>query len=174
MTITYGNIIQVGSNYMINWSSDLTAPVTYRVYVNGVDQGLTQATAWIVQPGDQFQVTDDLTAVAVTTLPRFATLQWFKTTTGTPDHYRVDEYIDSTWVERIRIKHVDDLPYYQFKTRDLEDDTVHTFRVTPVTVDGLDGTSRTFTFLMVRRPDVPDLIYSYSNDTGNLTIAAAS
>lgn len=172
MTVTYGQPVQVGNSYLINWSSDLPSPVTYRVWINGVDMGTTQATAWTVQPGDQIQVSDDPDASAILTLPRAAVLQWLKST-GSPDHYRVDEYIDSAWIERIRIKHAADLPYYQFKTRDLEDDTLHQFRVTPVSAGGQDGTARTYSFLMVRRPDAPELSYSYDNETGIVTIAAA-
>ncbi|MBL4701959.1 MAG: hypothetical protein JKX85_11945 [Phycisphaeraceae bacterium] len=93
---------------------------------------------------------------------------------GSLAHYRVDEWIlgVGAWVERLKINHADDQVYYQYTSRELEDDTTHTFRVTPVSAGGIDGIARSFVLLMVRRPDVPRVSYTYNNLTGNVTIAA--
>ncbi len=169
-TVSFMQPMRVGNAWLVRWTSQKASPI-YQVTINGVNQGTTTATSWLVQPGDQIDVSDLVGTEPQVNYPKRVTLQW-TAVNGTVDHYRVDRWDGAAWEVMRNITHQSDQVYYQYITGDLADDTDYLYRITPVNAGGLDGTPREFSFLMVRRPDVPAVTCNYDQTTGNLTIAA--
>jgi len=88
------------------------------------------------------------------------------------DYLQWQEYSGGEWVTR-RETPVDKSGTYSYRTDWLADVTTHQFRCRPVGKNGNNGTAVEFSIFMVRNPDPPDLAFSYSDDTNEVTIAAA-
>ena len=153
----------------LRFSSDLETP-TFYIYVDGVLVTQTTATEYTlaVDPDQSYvvEILDDADAAPMQIFPGKARLGWFFV--DGVKYYRVDEYIDAAWVERIKMP--DNGGYMKWPSRFLEDCQIHLFRVTPVGTDGNEGTAKQFSVLMVRYPDSPDVSYSLSESTHKLTI----
>jgi hypothetical protein len=172
MAVTINEPKQVDSrSWLVSWSSDEDNP-TYYVYKDGRIVGTTKDTQMIftVEPGEALviEVLDDEDAEPQTAYPGRLMLRWYQS--PATDYYLVQEYYGGSWVTR---KKVADLGqgYFAWQTRFLEDSTVHQFRIVPVGTNGNEGTAKTFSVLMVRHPDVPDVDYSYSDTTNKVTIS---
>jgi hypothetical protein len=86
--------------------------------------------------------------------------------------YRLEENVAAVWT--LRREMVDDgSGAYTWKTRWLEDLTTHQFRIIPVDAAGNQGTALSFSVLMSRHPDVPQVGYAFVPGTGKVTINQA-
>lgn len=156
------------------WSSDEEDP-TYYVWRDGALVATTEASSmdFTLSAGEVLTVDvfDDSADVQSNAWPGRLTLNWFDAGDDV-DYFRCEEYSGGEWVERAQLSE-DGRGYYQWTTRFLEDVTEHQFRIVPVGTNGNDGTPQSFTCLMVRQPDTPDVDYSYSDATDKVTVSAA-
>lgn len=83
--------------------------------------------------------------------------------------YRIDQYVSGAW-EAVAGVTPNATTYQRYRTDYLADDTTHQFRVVPVMADGTEFDAITFTALVVRYPDVPNVTYTYS--AGTITASA--
>lgn len=159
-----------GDAYRLTWASDLPSP-TFYLYVDGELVLTTAATSADVAGivGVVYDVFDDPTPPAAG-FPATMTLAWHAAAGAAT--YRVERLVGASWTAVATIT-AGELDYFTYVTDVLADDTVHSFRVVPVSQAGNDGTPATFTALMVRHPDVPVVDYAYDADDGTVTITAA-
>jgi len=154
---------------LLRYSSDLDEPVFY-IYLDGVLVAETSQAEYAiaVNPGESYviEILDDPDAQPMQVFPGKVRLNWFYV--EDTEYYRIDEYVDSAWVERARMP--ENNGYLTWESRFLEDGQSHTFRVVPVGVNGNEGTARQFAVLMVRHPDVPDVSFGYSQTNRTITI----
>lgn len=172
MTVSIDSVTQTGlTTYQVGWSSNLPDP-TFYVYQDGVLLNTTKAGSgqFSVPTGESLvlEVLDDLNETPEAAFPGKLTLGWYAVTDT--DFYRIDEYAGAAWVQRAVIRETG-RGFYQWKSRFLEDVTVHQFRVVPVGTNGNDGDPLAFNVLMVRHPDAPAVGFSYSSGTGKVTIS---
>lgn len=174
MTVTISQPQATGRNtFIVSWSSNLSDP-TFYVYQDGKLISVTKQTqmSFSVQHGESLvvEVLDDASAKPVTAFPGRLTLNWYAS--ADTDYYRIEEYVNSSWTLKASI---DDSGqgYFTYRTRFLEDQTTHQFRIIPVGKNGNQGTAKNFSCLMVRHPNPPDVNFSYSNDDETVTISAA-
>lgn len=172
MAVSITKTERVGPNgWRVSWSSDLVSPVFY-VYQDGrlVDVTTAASGTFNVPAGESLvlEVLDDPNIKPEAAFPGKLTLGWYPV----PDTkaYRIDEYLSGEWKEQKRISETGQ-GFYQWKTRWLEDSQTHQFRIVPIGTNGNAGTPLTFSVLMVRHPDPPDVNFSYSADTQTVTIS---
>lgn len=179
MSVTYDAVIQIDDfAFSVQGHTDVTPPVTLRMYSNGVKVGEFEsldgyfAFTLTGMPGDslQFEVLDKACSIPSLAFPGRATLNWRAQTDAT--EYRVEEYVSAAWTER-QVIPANGSGSYVWQSRWLEDETTHQFRVVPVNSAGNDGTPLAFSMLLVRIPDVPRVTYTYNATTDKVTIAAA-
>lgn len=168
--VTIESLTRIGLySWLLKYSSDLEDPWFY-IYLDGVLIAETQQTAYNIaismDEGSVIEVLDDPDIQPMQIFPGKVRLGWFFVA-GT-DYYRIDEYIGSAWVARYRMP--ENNGYLSWRSRFLEDGQTHIFRVVPVGTNGNEGTARQFAVLMCRRPDVPDVDYSYNEGTGKVVI----
>lgn len=160
-------------SWLVSWSSDLEDP-TFYIYQDGLLINTTEQTEQVftVEKGESLvvEVLDDPDAVPITAFPGRLTICWYAS--ADTDHYRIEEYIDSAWKLRAKIKDLGE-GYFKWKTRFLEDSQTHEFRILPVGINGNQGTAKEFSCLMVRHPSEKDVGYLYSNDTHKVTVSTA-
>lgn len=156
-------------SWLLKYSSNLSNP-TFYIYLDGNLIAETKQTEYTIAVNldevSLIEILDDPDASPMQVFPGKARLGWFFVE-GT-DYYRVDEYINETWVERRRLP--ENNGYLQWESRFLEDGQTHLFHVVPIGINGNEGEAKQFAVLMVRRPDVPDVDYSYNEGTGNVTV----
>ena len=174
MSVTIEQPQRVGPGaWRITWSSDLSDP-TFYVYRDGRLIATTALTSLVftIAAGESpvIEVFDDAATLPSTAFPGRVTLAWYAI--AAVDHYRIDEYVASVWTQRRRIRD-DGSGYFRWRSRFLKDVTSHQFRVVPVGTNGNAGTATSFTVLMVRHPDPPNLTTSYDSGTRQLTFTAA-
>lgn len=189
MTLTMHNPVRLGDApasgsgggvYRFAWSSDQDEP-TFWVYRAGklIQKSKATSIELTLKAGESavLFVSEGEPAQLPTQWPGVASLHW-DAASGT-DYYLVEEYVSSSWVERARVRDRSVLNggsernRFSWTSRTLEDVTSHQFRVTAVGTNGNSSTATSLTVLMVRKPDVPDVTFSYSNDTDKVTISAA-
>lgn len=153
------------------FESDLASPL-YRVWIDGERVGETPLGWWefTVVPGDSaslevYDAAEDEPAVAH---PARVVLQW-RGLGSAVSGYRVEEWVGGTWLVRGVVPERG-LGYCHWRSRRLADDTEHTWRVVAVGTGGAE-TVATVSALMVRRPDPPDLLVTYNEETGTLLVA---
>lgn len=174
MTVTINNPQRLSEDtYLLSWSSTETDPAYY-IYRDGelIDTTFAETYAVTIEEGESpvFEILDDVDAVPIPGYPARQEICWLPATSA--ESYRIDEYVDSAWVQRDSVPD-DGSPFFSWTTRPLEDVTTHLFRVTPVGANGNDGTSKTYSIAMVRCPDPPDVTITYDDETGTLTIDEA-
>ena len=95
-----------------------------------------------------------------------------ETTTPAYKYLKFEESVSAVWTLRKQVE-VNGSGYYTFTTRFLEDETTHSFRVTPVGENENSGTAASMTIFMVRNPDAADVTWTYDGSTPKtVTIAA--
>lgn len=145
---------------------------TFYVYINGTLVSITTATSQLVtvRPGTYavVEVFDDALDAPSEQWPDNVLLSW----TGLPDvaHYRVEQYISSTWTEVDKV-YPNVKESYLYRSASLADVTTHQFRVIAVGANGEESNARTWSILMVRRPDTPELDYAYDDETNTVTLS---
>lgn len=149
------------TRWRVTWGSTLASP-TYYVYRDGLLMMQTRQESYEFDAarGEQVQidVLDDMDDAPTEVYPGKMILSW-EPVDGA-NHYRIDEKIRGTWTERARIQETG-LPFYWYQTRWLDDMTAYQWRVVAVTEGGVDGLERPLTAVMVRRPDVPELGWTW-------------
>ena len=170
MTVTINKPIRSGQNkWTLKYSSDELDPVFY-IYINGLLVAQTNQTDYDVPAnvGENIivEIFDDANAIPTEVFAGKIRLGWFSV--EDTEYYRIDEYIDDAWVEVKR--YPENNAYLLFESRFLEDCQVHQFRVTPVGSNGNEGDPKTFSVLVVRHPDTPEVSYEYSSGTAKVTI----
>lgn len=173
MAVTLVSSQQVDANvWRLEWSSDLESP-TFYLYASGTLIAITTATVHyaVVQPGTYllFEVFDDESETPAEQWPDGAVLSW----ASLPNvaHYRIDQYVDEEWVEVGRV-YPNPRGDCRYQSAPLADSTEHRFRCVAVAPNGRESAAREWTILMVRRPDVPALSYTYDDETTTVTINA--
>ena len=149
------------TRWRVTWDSTLASP-TYYVYRDGLLMMQTRQELYEFDAarGEQVQidVLDDMAAAPAEVYPGKMILSW-EPVDGA-NHYRIDEKVGGTWTERARIQETG-LPFYWYQTRWVRDMTAYEWRVVAVTEGGVDGLERPLTAVMVRRPDVPELGWTW-------------
>ena len=174
MTVTYDTPALVApGTWRLTWSSDEASP-TYRVYVDGDLAAAIDVAEYVLRVGageyPVVEVLDTDVATPAEAHPPRLDLWWMGVSAA--DYYRVDEYVDASWTERARIEE-NGSGAYCWRSRVLEDETVHQFRIVAVAADGNEATSVERSALMVRYPDPPDVAFAYASGTGKVTISSA-
>ena len=153
--------------------SDLPGTLTLYWYLDGYLSEATTRTWKTIQvsPGEHVSLEVlDTADPPQSVYPGRMMLQW--EAVNAAGQYRIEEYVSGVWTTRRTVLSSYD-EVMRHMTRYLEDETTHQFRVVPVGTNANDGTEKNFSALMVRRPDVADLVGTYSAVTGRLTWAAA-
>lgn len=165
---------------IITWhfefSSSLGADTVISVYQFDRLVGTTTRGEWDItvtdsrQPTMQFIDSEDTLLYAPTGT---ALLSW---NAGDPTvaYYTVEQFIDAAWVERQRVQGVLGQSYFEWESPLLDDVTEHSFRVTPVGINGATGDSQEYRLKMVRLPDIPRATFVYDSGTGKVTIDEAA
>jgi len=179
MPVTQAQPVKVAARtWRLSWSSDLGGTPTYYVYEASELIAITTDAQYVAYNASELQppvieVYDDADTVpAMMQRPGRLRLQWYGDA-GDALYYRVEELIGSTWTTRQHIAESGD-GYYTYLTRHLEDVTTHQFRVVPIDDELNDGTALTFTALVVRQPDPPEIAsQSYDGGAEVLTVTMA-
>lgn len=174
MAVTLQQPVRVGSNaWLISYSSDLPSPVVFRIFQDGSLVATTTLQEYTVSIGagaaPVIEVLDDPTALPITVFPGRLLLHWRRVDAA--QSYRIDRLVGPQFVRQGEVPQSQLVGYYQFLTVFVEDDTVHTFRVVPIS-NGNDGTPRVFPVLMVRHPDPPVVNYAYNPTDQKVTISS--
>lgn len=177
--ITYNAPTRYGRTAIeISGTSDQTVPVPFRFYRDGVKiadyssptQTFTKLVHVPVGESPMFEVLDKAGAIPSPAFSGRVTLNWLAVPNAT--RYVVEEYYSAVWTERATVRS-ESRSAFKWGTRVLENATTHQFRVTPYDAAGNSVTALTYSFLMARHSDVPEVELAYSNSTHKLTIAAA-
>jgi len=138
MSITYTDPEQVDAyTWRLAWTSSLGDGTTCYVYRDGELFASGPITSVLVRvvTGEYYtwDVIDDLDDAPHYLYPGTMLLAW--TETAATDHYRVEEYVNAAWTLRAAVRDTGQ-GYYTWRTRYLEDDTTHQFRIVPVGTNG--------------------------------------
>ena len=200
MSVTINQPQQIGfRSWLVSWSSDRDNPVFY-IYQDGKVIDVTTMTQKVfsVDEGESLNIEiidgradavnlrcdddpdlhcdDDpylrcdgsYALFKITTYPGRLTLHWYASTDTL--YYKIEEYVSAEWIERAQVYDLGE-GYFSWKTRPLEDSEIHQFKITPIGENNNEGTPKTFSCVMVRNPDEPDVGYSYGDDTKKVTIS---
>ena len=180
MAITYNKPKRVDAvAWEFSGTSSATPPVPFRIYANGekVADYSSANQAWSkvlhVPSGEGMlvEVLDNASAVPSPAFPGRVVINWVAVENAT--NYRVEEYVSAAWTEVITYA-ANGRSTFSHKSRWLEDQTTHQFRVIPISGAGNEGTALTFSFAMVRHPDSPQVTYTYNALNDKVTIAEAT
>ena len=182
MAVTFRQPRRTGSDaWVIAWTSDQVSP-TYRVYRDGrlIATTTAQSITITVAAGSEtpvIEVLDDAADLPAAGFPGRALLAWFRSATGSLNHFRVEEYVGAAWTLRRKLRDpgstINAAGYFTWKSRWLEDVTTHQFRVIPVGDNGNQGSAMTFAVFVVRHPDPPSVTVAWDSGTAKVTITAA-
>lgn len=175
MSVTTLTVTRVGDvGFRLDFASDQPEP-TFYVYRDGraVSEGTQPSYLAVVLPGESpvFEVLDDAEAAPQEGYPAYVTLSWYAGGADV-DRYLVQQFVSGVWTTKATVRD-SGRPYFTWRSGTLADVTSHQFRVIPVGDNGNQGTATSFTVLMVRYPDPPDVAFSYDEGTGEVTVAAA-
>ncbi len=177
MTVTIQDPIDAGDGvWLVEWSTDLGDGTIFYIYVDGSLFTETTLTSWTftVPSGGEdaslhVEILDAPKEDPVGAWPQTATIAWYAI--GGTDYYKVEENV-SGWIERQRIQN-QNLEYFVWTSRVLEDVTTHDFRVSAVGVNGNSSTVAALTILKVHNPIRPNVTITYADGTQKVTISAA-
>ncbi len=175
MAVTYSKAQQQDSTtFLLEWTSDETTPVPFRVYIDGQEVGAFDSAdgsgSFVVTAGSGesvfIEVLDKACSVPSIAFSGRMRINW-QAVVGAST-YRVEEFVAAVWTARQTITDRGE-GAFEFVTRFLEDVTTHQFRVIPIDAAGNEGTAISFTSLMVRHPTPPSVSYVY-NGAGTPTV----
>lgn len=162
VSLTVNKPVRLGPNtWKLSWSSILSN-VTFRIFRDGQLQLETRNTSAIfyVESGESpiFEIFDTPCGTPSESFPGTSLITWY----AIPDTelYRVEEFISAVWTLRRKIKDLG-RTYFSFRTRWLEDVTLHNFRVIAVGNNGNNSTAKLVDVFMVRHPDPPNAGFVY-------------
>lgn len=168
MAVTIVSSVAISETvFDVTYSSDLGGTPTFWIYQDGVFVTQTTETVWrfTTQPGVTLNIEIlDTSASPGTVLSGIATITWPGDSTA--KHYRVDELVSGTWTLRQIVQEINK-GSYSWKSRYLEDEETHQFRVIAVGQNDEQASARAFSVLIVRRPDpvLPTLIFNDADRT---------
>lgn len=171
MTVSVESIQQIGvGSWRVLWSSTIQDP-TFYIWRDGQLMDVTTAEEYIFQvpAGEQLnlEVYDDESQKPVSAFPGKVVIGWYSV--ANTSRYIVQEYVGGEWLTRKTVNHTS-AGYYSWESRFLEDSTSHQFRVVPQGVNGNAGAALTFEVFIVRFPDIPPQIFSYSEVDNTVTV----
>lgn len=160
------------------WESTLGAGTIYYQYVDGVLDVVGPATerTFYLASGEsiQFEVLDSALDSPQPGYPGRVQLGWVPgEELDVASYYLVEEWVVDEWLEHARVPGGEGLGSFVWESDSLDDVTTHLFRVTGVSDAGLSGAVDSYSVLMVRRPDSPDVDYVYDEGTGKITVDEA-
>ena len=169
--VTVDEPVQIGRRtYRITWSSTNSAP-RYYIFKGGDLWQVTDIEELIlgIEPGDSMPltITDCPQIVAPVRFDGRLDLRW-RATDGT-EHYRIEEFIAAAWTLVRKIRDQGEVAF-RHRTRYLEDDQTHMFRVIAVGDNQNQSPATLLTVLMVRNPDIPNVSYAFNTGPSTLTI----
>ena len=172
MAITLSELTYQGPGlWLVSWTSDLSTP-TFRIYQDGVLVSRQTDTEYLVRAdGSVFPVLellDDADEIPNEAHPGEFYLGWENESDAA--RYKIEEYSGGEWTQRALILNSDERPWITYATGPLADETSHQWRITPVDSAGNEGTLISFTKLMVRYPDPPQVTMTYDSGTAKVTI----
>jgi len=176
VSVTITRQQQIGARtWIFEWESTLENP-TYYIYRDGLLMAVTRAERRQFEVGlgeyVQIEILDDPDAVPGRVYPGRLLLGWQRAENASA--YRVEEFSGGpggTWQMRKRIVE-SGRAYYTYRTRFLEDLGQFQWRVVSERPGGGDGGILPFSAWMVRRPDTPELEWSYDPETRKITFSA--
>lgn len=173
MAVTFSKQLRIGETIRLAWSSDKQTP-TYQVYLWGELYAIT-ASSFLdvhVNSGENVivEVLDNDHEVPTKIYPPWVTLRWFESASQDVNYYLIEEFVASVWTERKKV-YDEGQGYFTWRSRQLEDETTHQFRITPIGVNGNAGTASIHSYFMVRNPDPP--LYGFAAGLGFLIVVAA-
>ena len=169
---------QDGQSFRVEFTSDETTPVPFRVIVDGLEVGAFSSSdgsgSFVVTVGiDEsvfLEVLDKACQIPSIAFSGRMRVNWQAVVGAT--QYRVEEFVSAVWTARATITDRGE-GAFEFVSRFLEDVTAHLFRVIPIDAAGNEGSPLTFTSLMVRHPAPPNVGYVY-NGAGTPTVTISS
>ncbi len=170
VSLTVNKPVRLGPNtWKLSWSSILSN-VTFSIYRDGELALQTKLLSHIfyIEQGESpvFEIIDTPGGLPSVGFPGNSLITWYAIA-GT-DHYRVEEFVAAVWTLQRKIV-AGDKPYFNFRTRWLEDVTIHQFRVIAVGTNGNESTAKLVNVFMVRHPDPPLAGFAY-NGAGPKTV----
>ena len=160
------------TGWLYAWTSTESEP-TFSIYKNGVfvtSQKRNSITLNVV-PADMIQVFDNADNPAEGNDPD-PTIHWASVATAA--RYRIEKETSPGSGSWNHVATVEDLGQSTFTHRvPLVDDVETSFRVTPVGVNGNDGTAASFQVTIPRHPDPPDVNFAFSDVDSKVTVTAA-
>lgn len=176
MSVTWKSQIATGSGsgaWLLTWASDLTNP-TYRVFIDGRYHATTRVPSLTVTVREAESVTVEVFDDTVThpqrakAAPRL--LRWGAVSGAAS--YRVEQFIDGTWVLIKTVK--SDASRLRYTTPALADSvTAHQLRVTSVGVNTNESSPVAVDITNVRHPDPPEeATMAYNNATNKVIFSA--
>jgi hypothetical protein len=174
MTVTFEDPVPAGPyTWLLRWSSDQSDP-SYRVFRNGVYQYTTGRNKLIVTAREaeatDIDVLDSATEQPAPSMGSDALLGW--NAVSGAEAYRIERYVDSAWT---LIAEVDsDKTRFHYRTPPLSHSlSAHQFRVTSIGTNKNESSPLAVNVMIIRRPDPPDVGYTFSDSTKKVTVAAA-
>lgn len=162
------------TTWLLTWSSDQPAPVTFAIYVDGALVAQTQAASWQFKtPLGLIEVFDTGSPIP-TGYPSKAVIVWYAAA-GVAE-YLVQEYVGSSWLTRASILDgggEGGRGYFIWTSGVLADSQSHSFQVVPAGINGNDGAVASLNLLMVRNPDSPAAAFAYDPAGKTVTISAS-
>lgn len=186
MTVTAYTFEDLGASlWRVNATSDLTAPVWFYWYVDGVFQGSETAGEWLLQLDADEQVdvvavdtTDpaafDVEANAPTVYAARRTIWWTRSTDADTASYRIYQKAGAgSFVLQDEVLQADEWEH-AWRTDRLTDLETYTWEVRPVDAAGNEGTALSIgPELIVRQPDAPSFTVAFNAGATTVTFTEA-
>jgi len=186
MTVTAYDYESTGDNlFTVTVTSSLSGTVYYHWWRDGEYCGMTTApamtfyVAYLEQANVTVIDTNDADYDHTSSAPDVhrATRTLFWTATDDPcSYYLIEQQKDAgAWEEIARVHHSADEWQYHHQTDRLTDLSTYTWRITPVSENGQEGTVTTVgPEVVVRVPDAPNVTVTFDAGTSKVTFTEAS
>ena len=175
-----------GQTTQISVTSDLTPPVWFHWYLDGVFQETTTVGEFTItlEPGAQARLevidtTDpdfDPRANPPAAYPATRSLWWIRSLAADLDRYRVEQQQDGgDWTPIATVLKKDNQWHYHFESGRLVDLATYAFRIVPIDEAGNDGTAQSLSSRqIVRTPDAIDFSLTFNEGPTTITFGAAA
>ena len=175
MAIQNPSLVQLGRLvYRVYAESDLVDQPTFYLWLDGIISQRLLGRAktgggWYIEVDlsiaeggtTDISIFDSATDVPADIWPSRFVLQWEREADA--EEYWLEENIEDVWILRNVIRETGQWMYW-VKTRTLEDCENHTFRIRVKGTNRMMSVARTFIVRCVRRPDRPNVTYTYEGE----------